>query len=113
MGKNIYGTAVLKRARISAQKCRLVIDLIRGKKVSDVINILSFMPNKSAGIVKKLLYSALSNADHNSGADVDKLLVLDTFVSSGGYLKRMRCRAKGRGDRIRKGNCNITVKVGY
>lgn len=103
--------ARLRGARISAQKARLVVDQIRGKKVEDALNILAFSPKKAARIVKKVLESAIANAENNDGADVDELKVSSAFVDEGMSLKRIKPRAKGRADRILKRTCHITVKV--
>ena len=103
--------ARLRGARISAQKARLVVDQIRGKKVEDALNILAFSPKKAAKIIKKVLESAIANAENNDGADVDELKVSSAFVDEGMSLKRIRPRAKGRADRITKRTCHITVKV--
>jgi large subunit ribosomal protein L22 len=104
-------TAYLKGARISAQKARLVADQIRGKKVEDALNILGFSPKKAAQLIKKVLNSAIANAEHNDGADVDELKVSTVFVDEAVTLKRIMPRAKGRADRISKRTCHITVKV--
>jgi large subunit ribosomal protein L22 len=98
-------------ARISAQKARLVADQIRGKSVGDALNILAFSPNKGAHLGKKVLESAIANAEHNEGADIDELRVATVFVDEGMTMKRIRPRAKGRADRILKRSCHITVKV--
>ena len=103
--------ARLRGARISAQKARLVVDQIRGKKVEEALNILAFSPKKAAKIVKKVLESAIANAENNDGADVDELKVSSVFVDEGMSLKRIKPRAKGRADRITKRTCHITVKV--
>lgn len=103
--------ARLKGARLSAQKARLVADQIRGKGVDEALDILSFSPKKGADIIKKLLNSAIANAEHNDGADVDELKVSSIFVDEGMTMKRIRPRAKGRADRIFKRSCHITVKV--
>lgn len=103
--------ATLKGARLSAQKARLVADQIRGKSVDEALNILAFSPKKGAGIVKKVLESAIANAEHNEGADIDELKVSTIFVDEGMTMKRIRPRAKGRADRILKRSCHITVKV--
>ncbi|WP_396587861.1 50S ribosomal protein L22 [Bermanella sp. R86510] len=103
--------AKLKMARISAQKARLVADQIRGKSVADALNILSFSPRKGADLIKKVLESAIANAEHNDGADVDELKVSTIFVDESMTMKRIRPRAKGRADRILKRTCHITVKV--
>lgn len=103
--------ARLRGARISAQKARLVVDQIRGKNVEDALNILAFSPKKAAKIIKKVLESAIANAENNDGADVDELKVSSVFVDEGTSLKRIKPRAKGRADRITKRTCHITVKV--
>ncbi|MBY4676863.1 50S ribosomal protein L22 [Marinobacterium sp. CAU 1594] len=103
--------AKLKGARISAQKARLVANQIRGKAVSEALTILAFSPKKSAAIVKKVLESAIANAEHNEGADIDDLRVSEIFVDEGMTMKRIKPRAKGRADRILKRNSHITVKV--
>lgn len=103
--------ARLKGARISAQKARLVADQVRGKPVGEALNLLEFSPKKAAHIVKKLLDSAIANAENNEGADVDELKVSSIFVDEGMTMKRLRPRAKGRADRIFKRSCHITVKV--
>ncbi|SDU27272.1 50S ribosomal protein L22 [Halopseudomonas salegens] len=103
--------ATLKGTRISAQKARLVADQIRGKKVDEALNLLTFSNKKAASIMKKVLESAIANAEHNEGADVDDLKVTTVFVNEGRSLKRIMPRAKGRADRIIKRSCHITVKV--
>ncbi|MDB4021158.1 50S ribosomal protein L22 [Litorivicinus sp.] len=104
--------ARLKGARLSAQKARLIADQIRGKHVGEALNTLGFSTRKAARIVKKVLESAIANAEHNEGADVDELKVTTVFVDEGTTMKRIRPRAKGRADRIFKRSCHITVKVG-
>lgn len=103
--------AKLKGAQLSAQKARLVADQIRGKGVEEALDILAYSPKKGAAIVKKILNSAIANAEHNEGADVDELVVSTIFVDEGTTMKRLRPRAKGRADRILKRSCHITVKV--
>lgn len=103
--------AKLKGAQLSAQKARLVADQIRGKGVEEALDILAYSPKKGAAIVKKVLNSAIANAEHNEGADVDELVVSTIFVDEGMTMKRLRPRAKGRADRILKRSCHITVKV--
>jgi len=103
--------ARLRGARVSAQKARLVADQVRGKGVEQALDILGFSTKKSAAIIKKVLESAIANAEHNEGADVDELKVSTIFVDEGTTLKRMMPRAKGRSDRISKRTCHITVKV--
>ena len=104
-------SARLKGARLSAQKARLVADQIRGKGVEEALELLSYSTKKGAGIIKKVLNSAIANAEHNEGADVDELKVSTICVDEGMTMKRMRARAKGRGDRIFKRTCHITVGV--
>ena len=104
--------AILRGARLSAQKGRLVADLIRGKPVDQAINILAFTPKKGAGIMKKLLESAIANAEHNDGADIDALKVKIIHVERGMFLKRFQARAKGRGNRVTKQTCHIFITVG-
>ncbi len=103
--------AKLKGARISAQKARLVADQVRGMQVEEALNLLEFSPKKAAHIVKKVLNSAIANAENNEGADVDELKVSSIYVDEGMTMKRLRPRAKGRADRILKRSCHITVKV--
>jgi large subunit ribosomal protein L22 len=105
-------SAVLRGTRLSAQKGRLVADQIRGLPVERALNILAFSPKKGAVIIKKVLESAIANAEHNEGADIDDLKVSTIFVDEGTTLKRFRARAKGRGARILKPTCHITVTVG-
>ncbi len=104
--------ATLRYARISPQKCRLVADTIRGKNVDDALKTLVFTPKKSARIVKKVLESAIANAEHNHGADIDELKVSAIEVNVAPTLRRYRARAKGRGTRIIKRNSHITIRVG-
>ncbi len=103
--------AKLSGAQLSAQKARLVADQIRGKHVEEALDILAFSQKKGAAIIKKVLESAIANAEHNEGADVDELKVSTIFVDEGLTMKRIRPRAKGRADRIFKRSCHITVKV--
>ena len=98
--------ARLKGAQISAQK-----DQVRGLRVEEALNVLEFSPKKAAHLVKKLLDSAIANAENNEGADVDELKVSSIFVDEGMTMKRLRPRAKGRADRILKRSCHITIKV--
>jgi large subunit ribosomal protein L22 len=104
--------AILRGARISAQKARLVADQVRGMPVGSATNLLSFSNKKAAVLVKKLLLSAVANAENNDGADVDELKVAKIFVDEGTVMKRMHARAKGRGARILKRTSHITVVVG-
>ena len=98
-------------ARLSAQKARLVADQIRGKRVEEALQILEFSTKKAAHLMKKVLNSAIANAEHNDGLDIDDLHVSTVFVDEGPTMKRIRPRAKGRADRIFKRTCHITVKV--
>ena len=104
--------AIVRGVRLSVDKGRLVADLIRGKKVDQARNILRFTPKKAAGIVLKALDSAIANAEHNDGADIDELKVTSIYVEQGTTLKRFSARAKGRGNRISKPTCHIYVTVG-
>lgn len=104
--------AILRGVRLSAQKGRLVADLVRGKKIDQALNILTFSPKKGAAIIKKVIESAVANAEHNDGADIDELTVKTIYVEKGTVLKRFTARAKGRGDRISKQSCHVYVTVG-
>lgn len=103
--------AKLKYSRLSAQKCRLVCDQIRGLAVDRALLLLQFSPKKAAFILKKLLNSAIANAEHNHGADIDELKICQVFVDQGPMYKRMHARAKGRGTRVVKPTCHITIVV--
>jgi large subunit ribosomal protein L22 len=105
-------TAKLHGVRLSAQKGRLVADLVRGKPVEQALNILQFNPKKGAAIIRKVLESAIANAEHNDGADIDELRVTRICVDKGPVLKRFAARAKGRGARIIKPTCHVFVTVG-
>jgi large subunit ribosomal protein L22 len=105
-------SAILRGTRLSAQKGRLVADQIRGLPVDRALNILAFSPKKGATVIKKVLESAIANAEHNDGADIDSLKVKTIYVDKGPSLKRFTARAKGRGNRIEKQTCHITVTVG-
>jgi large subunit ribosomal protein L22 len=105
-------TAMLRNARVSAQKCRLVADQIRGLPVDRALQWLTFSPKRSAALVKKVLESAIANAEHNEGADVDELKVCRIYVNEGPTYRRFRPRAKGRANRILKRSSHITVAVG-
>ena len=105
--------AVLRGVRLSADKGRLVADLFRGNKVEQALNILAFTPKKAAVIVKKVLESAVANAEHNDSADIDELRVTSIYIEQGTTLKRFTARAKGRGNRISKPTCHVYVTVGY
>ena len=104
--------ASLRGVRLSAQKGRLVADLIRGKSVGQALNILAFSPKKGAKIIKKVVESAIANAEHNDSADIDSLKVKTIYVEKGVVLKRFTARAKGRGNRIIKPTCHVFVTVG-
>jgi large subunit ribosomal protein L22 len=104
--------ATLRGVHLSAQKGRLVADLIRGKSVEQALNILTFSPKRGASIIKKVLESAIANAEHNDGADIDALKVSRIYVEKGTSMKRFTARAKGRGNRILKQTCHIYVTVG-
>ena len=104
--------AIVRGVRLSADKGRLVADLIRGKKVDQALNILNFTQKKAAGIIKKVVEYAVANAEHNDGADIDELKVTRIYVEQGAILKRFSARAKGRGNSISKGTCHIYVTVG-
>lgn len=105
-------SASQKFARISPQKARLVADLIRGKDVEQAVNILQFSDKKASALIKKILNSAIANAENNNGLDIDELKVTEAYVNEGPIMKRMRARAKGRGNRILKRTSHITVSVG-
>ena len=100
-------TAIVRGVRLSAQKGRLVADLVRGKPVDKALNILSFTQKKAAGIIRKALDSAIANAEHNNGADIDELRVTSIYVEKATTLRRFSARAKGRGARIGKQTCHI------
>jgi len=104
--------AVLRGVRLSAQKGRLVADQIRGLPVDKAINVLAFSPKKGAAIIKKVLESAIANAEHNDGADIDELRVKTIYVEKATSLRRFSARAKGRGAKIEKQTCHIFVTVG-
>lgn len=104
-------TAKLKNASLSAQKCRLVADMIRSMNVSKALDVLRFTPKKGAGLMLKILESAIANAENNNGADIDELKVTTVLVDEAATLKRISPRAKGRANRISKRNCHITIKV--
>ena len=105
-------SAILKGVRLSPQKARLVADLIRGKKVDNAINLLTFSPKKGAEIIRKVLESAIANAENNNNADIDELKIKTIYVDKGATLKRIRARAKGRAGKIQKQTSHITVTVG-
>ncbi|MFN3566835.1 MAG: 50S ribosomal protein L22 [Burkholderiaceae bacterium] len=105
-------TASVRGVRLSAQKGRLVADLVRGKPVDKALNILAFTQKKAAGIIKKAIESAIANAEHNDGADIDELKVTKIYVEKASTLRRFSARAKGRGTRINKQTCHVFVAVG-
>ncbi|MDB5973215.1 MAG: ribosomal protein [Hydrocarboniphaga sp.] len=107
----MHTQAVLKFVRLSPLKGRLVADLVRGKKVDEALNILKFSNQRAAGLIKKVLESAIANAENNNGADVDELRVAEIFVDGGPVMKRIMPRAKGRADRISKPTSHVTVRV--
>lgn len=107
----MQASAKHKYARISAQKARLVADLIRGQHVEKALNDLAFSTKKGAALVRKVLESAIANAEHNEGADIDQLRVVEVQVGEGPTLKRIRARAKGRAARIMKRTSHISVTV--
>ena len=104
--------ASLRGAHLSAQKGRLVADMIRGKKVDEAISILAFSPKRGAALMKKLLESAIANAEHNDGADIDALKVKIVHVERGSFQRRFHARAKGRGTRVLRHSCHIYITVG-
>ncbi len=105
-------TAVLRGVRLSEQKGRLVANQIKGLSVGNALNLLSFSPKKGAEIIRRLLESAIANAEHNDGADIDELKVASICVDRGTTMKRTSARAKGRGNRIIKPTCHISLTVG-
>jgi large subunit ribosomal protein L22 len=107
----MQAAAKLKHARLSAQKARLVADQVRGLPVGQALSLLSFSPKKGADILHKLLESAIANAEHNEGADIDELRVAVIQVDEGPTMKRMKARAKGRGNRIVKRTSHISITV--
>ncbi|MGP1929620.1 MAG: 50S ribosomal protein L22 [Arsenophonus sp. ER-BJ3-MAG3] len=103
--------AIHRHARSSAQKIRLIVDLIRGKKVLQALEILDYTNKKATKLVKKVLKSAIANAEHNDGSDIDNLKIKKIFVNEGSTMKRVMPRAKGRADRILKRTSHITIVV--
>ena len=103
--------AKLRGARLSAQKARLVADQVRGRQVEDALNLLTYSSKKGADVIRKLLNSAIANAEHNEGADVDELKISEIYVDEGMTMKRIMPRAKGRADRILKRSCHISITV--
>ena len=107
----MQAVAIMKHAHISPQKARLVADQVRRLPVGRALQILTFSDKKAAQLIKKVLESAIANAEHNEGADIDELTVAAICVDGGPLLKRMHARAKGRGNRIVKRTSHITVTV--
>jgi len=103
--------ARLRYARLSAQKARLVADQVRGLPVAKAVSLLRFSNKKAAGIIRKVLESAIANAEHNEGADIDELRVTGVQVDQGPMYKRLHARARGRASRIRKRTSHITIRV--
>ena len=103
--------AKLRGARLSAQKARLVADQVRGRPVEDALNLLTYSSKKGADVIRKLLNSAIANAEHNEGADVDELKISEIYVDEGMTMKRIMPRAKGRAERILKRSCHISITV--
>ena len=104
--------ASVRGVRLSVDKGRLVANMIRGKKVDQALNILTFTPKKAAVIIRKALESAVANAEHNDGADIDELKVKSIYVDKAVVMRRFAARAKGRGARLLKQTCHIHVTVG-
>lgn len=104
-------SATAKRLRVSPQKARLVVDMVRGKSVGEALDVLGFSTQKAAGLVRKVVESAIANAENNEGADIDELKISAIFVNEGLTMKRIKPRAKGRADRIFKRTSHITVTV--
>lgn len=103
--------ATARKLPLSPQKARLVVDQIRGKSVDEALSTLTFSSQKGARLVRKVLESAIHNAEHNEGADIDELVVAETYVNAGATMKRIRPRARGRADRILKRSCHVTVTL--
>ena len=101
--------ATARKLPLSPQKARLVVDQIRGKSVDDALNTLSFGTQKGARLVRKVLESAIHNAEHNEGAEIDELVIAEVYVNAGATMKRIRPRARGRADRVLKRSCHVTV----
>ncbi|HSF78772.1 MAG TPA: 50S ribosomal protein L22 [Steroidobacteraceae bacterium] len=104
-------SAKLRHAHISPQKCRLIADMVRGQPVGQALQVLAYTPKKGARLVRKVLESAIANAEHNLGADVDELKIARIEIDTAPTLKRFQARAKGRGNRIIKRLSHITVTV--
>ena len=110
-GLDVKVSATLKYARISPQKCRLVMHAIRGNEVLQALRIIKFMPQKAAKIITKVLESAVANAENNHGADLDDLKISQAYADEAPTFKRFRARARGRGTRILKRNSHITIEL--
>lgn len=108
---NMETAAVLRYARFSAQKARLVADQVRGLPVEKALQVLQYSPRAAAHVVRKVLESAVANAEHNDGADIDELTVKTIYVDEGPTLKRFRARARGRANQIKKRTCHIRIVV--
>ena len=108
----MQATAILRTVRLSPQKGRLIADMIRGQPVERALEILQFSTRRAAKRVKKVLESAIANAEHNQGADIDELRVTEVQIDAGPMIKRFQARAKGRGVRVIKRTSHITVTVG-
>jgi large subunit ribosomal protein L22 len=104
-------TARLRFARISPQKARLAVDRIRGQSAEDALTLLGFSTQKAAAIVRKVVESAIANAEHNDGADIDELRISMAAVDEGPIMKRMKPRARGQADRIQKRTSHVTIRV--
>lgn len=104
-------SATARKLRVSPQKARLVVDLVRGMQVGKALEVLAFSTQKSAGLVRKVVESAIANAENKEGADIDELKISEIYVNKGVTMKRIRPRAKGRADRIFKRSCHVTVTV--
>ena len=104
-------SATARKLRVSPQKARLVVDLVRGMQVGKALDVLAFSTQKSAGLVRKVVESAIANAENKEGADIDELKISEIYVNKGVTMKRIRPRAKGRADRIFKRSCHVTVTV--
>ena len=110
-GSDMKVSATLKYARISPQKCRLIMHAIRGNEVLQVLRTIKFMPQKAARIIAKVLESAVANAENNFGADLDDLKISQAYADEAPTFKRFRARARGRGTRILKRNSHITIEL--
>ena len=100
---------MIKGTRLSPQKAGLVADVIRGKNVDEAMSFLEFSKKKASMVIRKLLESAIANAENNNNADIDKLLIKSIIVNQGMRLKRIKPRARGRADRITKPTCHIEI----